>query len=70
MADDWTAGAVKVVVNDEDQYSIWPADRATPAGWRDAGKTGSKEECLAWINETWKDMRPASLRKAMDTGTK
>jgi len=66
MAEDWTSGALKVVVNDEEQYSIWPADRENAAGWKDAGKTGTKEECLAWINENWKDMRPASLRKAMD----
>jgi MbtH protein len=55
-----------VVVNDEEQYSIWPVDRENPAGWKDAGKTGTKDECLAWINEVWKDMRPASLRRAMD----
>jgi MbtH protein len=66
MAEDWTSGTLKVVVNDEEQYSIWPSDRENPAGWKDAGKTGSKDECLAWINENWKDMRPASLRKAMD----
>jgi MbtH protein len=66
MAEDWTSGTLKVVVNDEEQYSIWPSDRDNPAGWKDAGKTGTKDECLAWINENWKDMRPASLRKAMD----
>jgi MbtH protein len=62
MADDWTKGTLKVVVNDEAQYSIWPADRENAPGWRDAGKTGSREECLAWVNEKWTDMRPASLR--------
>jgi MbtH protein len=56
----------KVVINDEEQYSIWPADRDDPLGWRDAGKAGSKEECLAYINEVWTDMRPLSLRRAMD----
>ena len=66
MADDWTSGTLKVVVNDEEQYSIWPAERANAPGWRDAGKTGTKDECLAWIKEVWTDMRPASLRKAMD----
>ena len=55
----------KVVVNHEEQYSIWPADRENPLGWRDAGKEGSKAECLAWIEEVWTDMRPLSLRKAM-----
>jgi len=56
----------KVVVNHEEQYSIWPADRENPLGWRDAGKSGSKAECLAYIKEVWTDMRPLSLRKQMD----
>jgi MbtH protein len=55
-----------VVVNGEEEYSIWPADREIPAGWRSAGRTGRKAECLAYINETWTDMRPLSLRKSMD----
>jgi MbtH protein len=56
----------KVVLNHEEQYSIWPADRENPPGWRDAGKVGSKQECLAYIGEVWTDMRPLSLRKQMD----
>lgn len=56
----------EVVVNHEEQYSIWPADREPPAGWRKVGKSGVKAECLAYINEVWTDMRPLSLRKAMD----
>jgi MbtH protein len=56
----------KVVVNQEDQYSIWFADREPPAGWREVGKEGGKEECLAYINEVWTDMRPLSLRRQMD----
>jgi MbtH protein len=56
----------KVVVNHEEQYSIWPADMEIPAGWREAGKSGPKEECLAHIKEVWTDMRPLSLRKKMD----
>lgn len=56
----------KVVKNEEEQYNIWPADRANKLGWTDAGKTGTKEECLAWINEVWTDMRPESLRRAME----
>lgn len=56
----------RVVVNHEEQYSIWPADREIPAGWRDAGKSGPKAECLAWVKEVWTDMRPLSLRQAMD----
>jgi MbtH protein len=55
-----------VVVNHEEQYSIWPSHSALPAGWRDAGKQGSREECLAHIREVWTDMRPLSLRTAMD----
>jgi MbtH protein len=56
----------KVVVNHEEQYSIWPADRENPLGWKDAGKTGTKEECLAYVKEVWTDMRPLSLRKKME----
>ena len=56
----------KVVVNHEEQYSIWFADREPPAGWREVGKEGSKEECLTYINDVWTDMRPLSLRKQMD----
>lgn len=56
----------KVVVNDEEQYSIWPADRANPPGWHDEGKHGLKAECLAHIEEVWTDMRPLSLRNAME----
>ncbi|MBP5973112.1 MAG: MbtH family protein [Brasilonema angustatum HA4187-MV1] len=56
----------KVVVNHEQQYSIWPAERENALGWQDAGKSGSKEECLAYIKEVWIDMRPLSLRKTME----
>jgi MbtH protein len=56
-----------VVVNDEQQYSIWLADRPLPPGWRLAGKTGSREECLAHIQTVWTDMRPASLRSEPGT---
>jgi uncharacterized protein YbdZ (MbtH family) len=55
-----------VVMNDDEQYSIWPQDREVPQGWRKAGVAGTKEECLAYIEENWTDMRPASLRRAMD----
>lgn len=55
----------KAVVNDEEQYSIWPAHRENAPGWRDAGKTGTKQECLAYIEQVWTDMRPKSLREAM-----
>ena len=60
----------KVVLNHEEQYSIWPHDRGNPSGWNDASKSGSKEECLAYIKEVWVDMRPLSLRKKMDDTTK
>jgi MbtH protein len=56
----------KVVVNHEEQYSIWPADRPNPLGWTDAGKSGSKQECLDYVKEVWTDMRPLSLRRKMD----
>jgi len=56
----------KVVVNHEEQYSIWPIDRENALGWRDAGKNGSKDECLSYIKEVWTDMRPLSLRKRME----
>src|SRR5262249_41912985 len=55
-----------VVVNDEEQYSIWFADRQPPLGWHTVGKTGTKQECLDYIKEVWTDMRPLSLRKKMD----
>jgi MbtH protein len=55
----------KVVVNHEEQYSIWPIDRPNPAGWRDVGTSGSKTECLDYIGLVWIDMRPLSLRLRM-----
>jgi MbtH protein len=54
-----------VVVNHEEQYSIWFADREVPAGWRQTGFRGTKEQCLAHIDEVWTDMRPLSLRRKM-----
>ena len=56
----------KVVVNHEGQYSILLAYQENPSGWKDAGKSGSKTECLAYIKEMWTDMRPLSLRKKME----
>jgi MbtH protein len=56
----------RVVVNLEDQYSIWPTDKEIPAGWTESGKKGTKEECLAHIKEVWTDMRPRSLRVLME----
>lgn len=54
-----------VVLNDEEQYSIWPADQDVPAGWRGDGTIGSRAECLAHIGKVWTDMRPLSLRSRM-----
>jgi MbtH protein len=56
----------KVVVNHEEQYSIWFADRELPAGWTAEGKTGTKQECLEHIGRVWTDMRPLSLRNKME----
>jgi MbtH protein len=58
----------QVVVNHEEQYSIWPADRETPLGWKGVGKSGPRQECLDYIEEVWTDMRPLSLRKKMEAG--
>lgn len=58
-------GDYKVVLNHEEQYSVWPRDRENPPGWRDEGFSGSKDDCLSHIGETWTDMRPLSVREAM-----
>jgi MbtH protein len=56
----------QVLVNDEEQYSLWLADQDIPAGWRPVGKEGSKAECMEYVDEVWTDMRPRSLREQMD----
>ena len=56
----------QVVVNDEEQYSIWADGQEPPAGWRPAGFTGSRADCLAHVDRVWTDMRPKSLRDAME----
>ena len=58
------------VVNHEEQYSIWPAGRELPSGWRDAGRRGSKDECLDYIEEIWTDMRPLSVRQGMEAAAR
>jgi len=58
-----TAEDYRVVMNDEGQYSIWPVGRENAPGWRDAGFTGGKGECLAHIQEVWTDLRPRSVRE-------
>ncbi|PYP93112.1 MAG: MbtH family protein [Candidatus Angelobacter sp. Gp1-AA117] len=55
-----------VLVNDEEQYSLWPAFRDIPAGWRATGPRGKHRECLDWIERNWTDMRPKSLKDAME----
>ncbi len=52
----------KVVRNEEEQYSLWPAQRDCPAGWQEAGRIGSRQECLKFIEHVWVDMRPLSVR--------
>lgn len=59
----------KVVLNHEEQYSIWPVYKENPLGWREAGKSGTKAECLEYIGQVWTDMRPLSLRKKMEAAS-
>ncbi|MCR8656496.1 MbtH family protein [Paenibacillus endoradicis] len=54
----------KVVVNAEEQYALWPVHLHNPSGWSNAGKNGTKEECLAYVKEVWIDLTPLSLRQA------
>lgn len=56
----------EVVVNHEEQYSIWLKGRDLPAGWQTVGKSGPKSDCLEYIDKVWTDMRPLSLRKHME----
>lgn len=63
MENQVSASSYKVVVNSEEQYALWPLHLNIPAGWRDAGKNGSKDECLAFIKEVWSDLTPLSLRQ-------
>lgn len=56
----------RVVVNHEEQYSIWPDYLEIPNGWREVGVSGPKQKCLDHIQEVWTDMRPLSLRRHMD----
>jgi len=55
----------RVVLNDEEQYSIWPQHKRNAPGWRDAGFAGTREQCLAHIDKVWTDLRPRSLREHM-----
>jgi MbtH protein len=62
MSDDDDDRRYHVVINDEEQHSIWFVGREIPAGWREVGKSGSRRECLAYIDTVWKDIRPKSVR--------
>jgi MbtH protein len=55
-----------VLVNHEEQYSLWPKGKDIPNGWQATGKEGTMEECSRYVDEIWTDMRPLSLRKKMD----
>jgi MbtH protein len=66
MAESVETAEYTVVRNHEEQYSIWWADRDIPEGWRSVGHSGTREQCLAHIEEVWTDMRPLSLRRWMD----
>ena len=68
MDEEPDAEIYSVVVNHEEQYSIWPADLDIPAGWRSVSVSGHKAKCLAYITDVWTDMRPLSLRKQMNAG--
>ncbi|WP_409491579.1 MbtH family protein [Amycolatopsis sp. cmx-11-12] len=62
MADENT---YQVLINDEEQYSLWPSDKEIPAGWHATGPRGSRQECMDHVDEVWTDMRPRSLRERM-----
>ncbi|MFR0690465.1 MbtH family protein [Enterobacterales bacterium AE_CKDN230030158-1A_HGKHYDSX7] len=68
MAFDREEAVYKVLVNGEEQYSLWPQYKEVPAGWREAGQQGSKADCLAFVEANWTDMRPLSLRQKMAEG--
>lgn len=59
----------RVLINEEHQYSLWPAQKGAPPGWRDVGIVGNKQQCLNYIEEVWVDMRPLSLRNQMSLHT-
>ncbi|MGX1885304.1 MbtH family protein [Streptomyces sp. NPDC055287] len=64
MVQDDQEGRFAVVINDEEQYSIWPEGRDVPDGWRGTGVSGSRAECLAHVDDVWTDQRPLSVRRA------
>ena len=58
----------QVLVNDEEQRSLWPLGKELPQGWRSEGKEGSRQECMDYVDTVWTDMRPRSLRERMEAG--
>ncbi len=56
----------RIVINHEEQYSIWPVGKEVPRGWKPVGKEGTRQECMDYIEEVWTDMRPLSLRRKME----
>jgi MbtH protein len=64
-AEDDDTRTYTVLINHEEQYSLWLAELAIPEGWRSVGKTGTKQECIDYVQKVWTDLRPLSLRKAM-----
>lgn len=67
--DDDTTTTYLVLINDEEQYSLWPKYKNIPAGWEAVGKEGTLDECSRYVDEVWTDMRPLSLRRRMDAGS-
>jgi MbtH protein len=68
MSEAGRIGIWAVLVNDEAQHSLWPSQKPIPAGWRDIGVRGSKQECLDYVDREWKDITPLSVRKALVAG--
>ncbi|MEU7481584.1 MbtH family NRPS accessory protein [Lentzea sp. NPDC042327] len=60
-----TDDTYQVLVNDEEQHSLWPLGKEVPHGWRAEGKQGSRQECMDHVDTVWTDMRPRSLREQM-----
>lgn len=67
MAFDREDALFKVLINHEEQYSLWPDYKTVPGGWRETGTRGPKQACLDYVEQVWTDMRPLSLRQAMDS---
>lgn len=69
MSDD-EMGEYIVLVNEEEQYSLWPSFKSIPSGWHATGPKGSRKECLDWVGVNWTDMTPKSLRRRTDLAAK